>query len=71
VKLVGIILIVAGIAGVVYGGFTYTSRKRAVDVGPIQIDKTEHHSVPIPPLLGVVAIVAGGVLVFSGAKGSR
>jgi hypothetical protein len=71
VKLVGIILIVAGIAGVVYGGFSYTSRKRAVDLGPVQIDKTEHHSVPIPPLLGVVAIVAGGVLVFSGANKNR
>ena len=70
-KLVGIILIVAGIAGVVYGGFSYTSRKRAVDLGPVQIDKTEHHSVPIPPLLGVVAIVAGGVLVFSGANKNR
>ena len=70
-KIVGILLIVAGIAGVIYGGFTYTSHKKAVDMGPIQIEKTEHHSVPIPPLLGVVGIIAGGALVFMGAKEGR
>ncbi len=40
-------------------------------MGPIQIDKTEHHTVPIPPILGVIGIVAGGALVYLGAKGSR
>jgi hypothetical protein len=67
-KLLGVLLIVAGIAGVVYGGFTYTSQKKAVDMGPIQIDKTEHHTVPIPPLLGVIGIVAGGLLLYSGGR---
>jgi hypothetical protein len=71
VKIVGIILIIAGLAGVVYGGFSYTSHKKAVDMGPIQIDKTEHHSVPIPPVLGVVGILGGAVLVYSGMKESR
>ncbi len=70
-RLVGILLIVAGIAGVIYGGFSFTSHKKAVDMGPIQIDKTEHHTVPIPPILGVIGIVAGGALVYLGAKGSR
>ena len=70
-KLVGILLIVAGVIGVIYGGFTYTSHKKAVDIGPIQIDKTEHHSVPVPPVLGAVAILAGGALVFGSGKGAR
>lgn len=70
-KLAGILLIVAGIAGVIYGGFSYTSHKKAVDIGSIQIEKTEHHSVPIPPILGLVAIAAGGTLLFLGAREGR
>jgi hypothetical protein len=70
-KLAGILLIVAGIAGVIYGGFSYTSHKKAVDMGPIQIEKTEHHNVPIPPILGLVGIVAGGALLFMGAREGR
>jgi len=70
-KFVGIFLIFAGIAGVVYGGFTYSSHKKALDMGPIQVEKTEHHTVPIPPMLGLTGIVAGGALVYFGAKGDR
>jgi hypothetical protein len=70
-KLAGILLIVAGIAGVIYGGFSYTSHKKAVDMGPIQIEKTEHHNVPIPPILGLVGILAGGALLFLGAREGR
>jgi hypothetical protein len=70
-KLIGILLIVAGIAGVIYGGFSYTSQKKAVDMGPIQIEKTEHHTVPIPPILGLVGIVAGSALLFLGAREGR
>jgi hypothetical protein len=64
-------LIVAGFAALLYGGFTYTTHKKAVDLGPVQIEKTEHHSVPLPPLLGVVAIIGGGALFYLGAKEGR
>ncbi len=70
-KLAGIILVIVGVAALIYGGFTYTSQKKAVDLGPIQIDKTEHHSVPVPPLLGVIAIIGGGALFYFGAKEGR
>jgi hypothetical protein len=70
-KIVGILLIVAGVAALAYGGFTYTTRKKAVDMGPIQIDKTQHHSVPVPPILGLVAIAGGGALVYFGARQGR
>lgn len=70
-KLIGILLIVAGFAGVIYGGFTFTSHKKAVDMGPIQIERTEHHAVPIPPILGFVAILAGGALLYLGTREVR
>jgi drug/metabolite transporter (DMT)-like permease len=70
-KIAGIVLIVAGFAALLYGGFTYTTHKKAVDLGPVQIEKTEHHSVPLPPLLGVVAIIGGGALFSLGAKEGR
>jgi hypothetical protein len=69
VKVIGILLVVLGIVGIVYGGFTYTSHKKAVDLGPVQIDKTEHHDVPIPPLVGLLAVVAGGAMIYLDGKG--
>jgi len=70
-KIAGIVLIIAGVAALLYGGITWTTQKKAVDLGPVQVNKTEHHSVPLPPLLGVVAIVGGGALLFFGAKEGR
>lgn len=67
-KILGIVLIVAGVIALVYGGFTYTTTKKAVDMGPIQIDKKENHAVPLPPVLGVIAILGGGALLYFGAK---
>lgn len=70
-KLTGVILLIVGVIALVYGGIRYTTHKREVDMGPIQINKTEHHSIPIPPLLGAVCIVAGGVLVLGGGRAKR
>ncbi len=70
-KIAGIVLILCGIAAILYGGFSYTSQKKAVDMGPMQINVTEHHSVPIPPILGIAGILAGGALVYFGIKQGR
>ena len=67
-KIVGVLLIILGVAALIYGGFTYSTTKKAVDMGPIQIDKKENHSVPLPPVLGVIAILGGGALLYFGAK---
>lgn len=67
-KIFGIVLIVAGIVALVYGGFSYTTTKKDVDLGPVQISHKQNHSVPLPPILGVVGIVAGGALLYFGAK---
>lgn len=67
-KILGIVLIVAGIVALVYGGFSYTTTKKDVDMGPLQISHKQNHSVPLPPILGVVAIIGGGALVYFGGK---
>ncbi|MFP5206780.1 MAG: DUF3185 domain-containing protein, partial [Acidobacteriota bacterium] len=67
-KIVGILLVIAGVAALVYGGFSYTSHKKAVDLGAIQINRTEHHSLPVPPILGIVAIAGGAALFYFGVK---
>lgn len=64
----GIVLIVFGIVSLAYQGFTYKTRKPLVDIGPIHATETKTHNIPLPPLLGALALVAGVVLVAVGAK---
>ena len=63
-KIVGVILILAGILALAYGGLSYTNRRRAVDMGPLQIETRTKHRVFIPPILGVCGIIVGGALLF-------
>jgi uncharacterized membrane protein YidH (DUF202 family) len=67
-KALGVVLIVLGVFALAYGGFSYTHEKKVVDLGPIQASKKETSTVPLPPILGVVAIIGGGVLLFTGKK---
>jgi hypothetical protein len=55
----GVALIVIGVIALVYQSFTYTTRKKVLDIGPIQATKEEHHSLPVPPVIGVLALVSG------------
>lgn len=70
-KLSGVILIVAGLAALIYGGIRYTTQKREVDMGPIQVNKTEHHTIPLPPLVGIAMIASGGALLFAAGRLGR
>jgi len=58
-KILGIILIIAGIVSLIYGGITYNRKKTVIDIGPIEATATERERIPIPPILGGVALVAG------------
>jgi uncharacterized membrane protein HdeD (DUF308 family) len=62
-RALGAILIVLGIVSLVWGGISYTKREKVIDVGPIEASVDEHKRVPLPPVLGVVAVLAGVVLV--------
>ena len=67
-KALAIVLIVLGVLALAYGGFTYTREKKVVDLGPIQATRKETNTVPLPPILGLAAIIGGGVLLFTGKR---
>jgi uncharacterized membrane protein len=64
-KVIGIVLVLIGIFSLAYQGFTYTTQKKVVDLGPIQATKEEHHTVPLPPILGALALIGGIVVLVS------
>jgi uncharacterized membrane protein YidH (DUF202 family) len=64
----GIVLIILGVAALAYGGFSYTKHQRVADIGPIHATKDTRKTVPIPPILGGVAVVGGIALLLVGAK---
>jgi hypothetical protein len=68
-KAIGVVLIVIGIIALIYGGFTYTTQKKVLDVGPIQATKSENHTVPLPPILGALALIGGVVLLVTDKRG--
>ena len=63
-KIAAIVLIVAGILGLVYGSFSYTKETHEAKLGPIEISVKDKETVNVPLWAGVGAIVAGGVLLF-------
>lgn len=67
-SIAGIVLIVLGIIGLVYQGIGYTKRKDVLDVGPIHATKDTHETLPIPPIVGGIALIGGIALVVAGAK---
>lgn len=68
--LVGVLLIVLGVIALAYQGITYTTHKRVLDVGPIHATKEEHKTIPLPPILGGLALAGGIVLLIAGGKNS-
>jgi hypothetical protein len=64
----GIILIVLGLAALVYGGVTYTSRETVIDIGPLQATADRERTFPLPPVAGVVAVVGGIALLVGGMR---
>jgi hypothetical protein len=67
-KTLGIILIVLGLFGLAWGGFTYTTTEKVVDIGPIHATREKTHDVPLPPIAGAVALIGGVVLLVAGRR---
>jgi drug/metabolite transporter (DMT)-like permease len=68
--ILGIALIAIGLLALAYQGFSYTTQKKVVDIGPIQATKEEHHTIPLPPILGALALLSGVVVVVAGRRGN-
>jgi uncharacterized membrane protein HdeD (DUF308 family) len=66
--LVGIALLVVGVLALAYQGITYTTREKVVDIGPIKASVEKQKTIPLPPVLGGLALVGGVVLIAVGAR---
>lgn len=67
--LIGVLLIVFGLAALAYQGFTYTSEEKILDIGPIEATAEKTKTVPLPPIVGVLALAGGIGLVVVGSRG--
>ena len=64
-RFVGIVLIVIGVIALAYQGISYTTHKKVLDIGPIQATREERHTVPLPPILGALALIGGLVIIVT------
>lgn len=67
-RLAGIVLIVLGVIGLAYGGITYTRRRDTVSIGPFSATVQQREMLPIPPIAGAIALVAGIGLLLAGGR---
>ena len=67
-QLLGVVLIVLGVVAFAYQGVTYTTRETAIDIGPIEVTTDRTRRLPLPPIVGAVAVVGGIVLLVAGKK---
>ncbi len=68
ITIVGIVLILGGIAALIFGGITYTKKETVLDLGPIEMEAESKESVPIPQVAAILAVIAGVGLVVVGAR---
>lgn len=67
-KIVGILLIVLGVLALAYGGISYTREEEILDVGPIEATAERRETIPLPPILGGLALAGGIVLLIAGSR---
>jgi len=66
--IVGVLLIVVGLAALIYRGITYTSRETVIDIGPLHATADRQKTLPLPPVLGIAAVAGGVVLLIVGVR---
>jgi hypothetical protein len=67
-RIAGLVLIIVGLVGILWGGFSFTREKTVVDVGPFKATTQERETIPFPPVAGAIALVAGVVLLVLPAR---
>lgn len=68
VSIVGLALVVLGLIALAYQGITYTSRETVLDIGPIHATADRQKTFPLPPVVGIAAVVGGVALLMAGAR---
>jgi len=66
--IVGILLIVLGVVALAYQGINYTTKDKVVDLGPLKVEAKREKTIPLPPIVGVAALVGGVVLIAISAR---
>jgi hypothetical protein len=66
--ILGLLLIAGGLAALLMGGFSYTRSEKVLDVGPLEATMETRERVPLPPILGGLALAAGVALLFVGTR---
>jgi uncharacterized membrane protein YidH (DUF202 family) len=67
-KIAAIVLIVVGVLALAYGGISYTKEEKVLDIGPIEATARTRETIPLPPILGAAAIVAGVAMLVVAAR---
>jgi len=70
-KVLAIALIAIGIIAFAYQGISYTSRDKVVDVGPVHVTAERSHTLPLPPIVGAIALAGGLALLFMNGRAAR
>ena len=68
ITIIGIVLLIAGALALAYQGINYTHQEKILDIGPIHATAEKHDRIPLPPVVGGLALVGGIVLLIIGAK---
>lgn len=67
-SIVGIVLIAIGVIALAYGGITYTREEKVLDIGPLEATAETRERIPLPPMLGGIALIGGIVLLVVGTR---
>jgi hypothetical protein len=67
-KLAGIVLVVLGVLALAYQGIRYTTREKLIDIGPLKVTASERKTIPLPPIVGGIALAAGIALILMDRK---
>jgi uncharacterized membrane protein HdeD (DUF308 family) len=68
--ILGVALLVLGVIALAYQGLTYTTREKVLEIGPIKATKETQRTIPLPPVLGGIALIGGVVMVIAAARRS-
>ena len=63
-RIVGLVLVIVGLVSLLWGGISWTRERTVLDIGPLEARTEERETIPLPPILGGVALSAGAVLLF-------